>query len=433
MTAALRLIGGVRAEPVRGSVLDRVLSYPGTGVAQLRTWGDDGDDLASHRQRYGARPSSAGRHADELLDALERAALSGRGGAHFPAARKWRSVRAAGGGGTVVANGAEGEPASAKDAALLQHRPHLVLDGVTAAAETLGADEAVVWLHEEAHLTRAVVTAALAERRGAGLPDVPIRVATTPGHYLAGESSAVLRALSGGPSLPEFRLRPSSQVGLAGRPTLLHNVETLARVALTARGLEPSGSLLTVVVGGRRVVLEADESQTLSEVVSKAGWSASAPPQAVLVGGYGGRWLSWEDAAGLRVTDAALRAAGASLGAGVLAPLPVGGCGLAETATVLSYLAASGARQCGPCRFGLPAIAEIASALARGEARTSDLARLQRVAGEVTGRGACHHPDGAVALLASALTAFADDVVRHGQGRCPGADLARVLPVPGEE
>ena len=109
---------------------------------------------------------------DGLVDLLAEAALTGRGGGHFPAAAKWRTVRATtrrtGVLPIVVANAAEGEPASAKDAALLARRPHLVLDGLADAAEAVAATEAVIWLHDSAHELNRVVVHALQERRAAG-------------------------------------------------------------------------------------------------------------------------------------------------------------------------------------------------------------------------------------------------------------------------
>ena len=93
--------------------------------------------LGDHVRVFGARPSAVGSHGAELLDAITTIGLTGRGGGHFPLARKWRTALAAGGGGTVVVNGAESESCSAKDAALLQLRPHLVLDGAVSVAETM--------------------------------------------------------------------------------------------------------------------------------------------------------------------------------------------------------------------------------------------------------------------------------------------------------
>ncbi len=439
MTAALRLVRSIEPAADR---CGPILAGPVTFALGSREHpqGVPPHDLGDHLGTYGPRPPATGHHGDRLLDALQELALTGRGGGHFPVVAKWRTVLRAGGGGTVVANGAEGEPASAKDAALLQLRPHLVLDGLTLAAEAVGADDAVVWLHEGDVATHRTVALALAERRAAG-GEIGIRVATGPDRYLSGESSVVVRALSGGPALPYLARRPAAESGIGGRPTLVQNAETLARVALAARtgaGADAGadvqgGTLLTVVGAGRRLVLEAGPAETIGGIVAGAlaGSGDGRPPAAVLVGGYGGSWLPWATVAPLAPTEPALRRAGASLGAGVVLPLPPGGCGLAETAAVLRYLAASGARQCGPCLFGLPAMAELVTAVASGAARRSDVRQLDRFAGQVEGRGACHHPDGAVRLVRTAFTVFADDVRRHlSGGACPGSLRPTSFPVP---
>ena len=126
---------------------------------------------------------------------------------------------------------------------------------------------------------------------------------------------------------------------------------------------------------------------------------------------------------------------GPAPGAGVLAVLPAGACGLAETARVLGYLAAQSAGQCGPCIFGLPAIADDFAQLASGRPQGPVLDRLERRIGVVSGRGACRHPDGATRLAASALTAFAADARAHaGRRACQlawrGRPAAAVLPIP---
>ena len=119
-----------------------------------------------------------------------------------------------------------------------------------------------------------------------------------------------------------------------------------------------------------------------------------------------------------------------SLGAGVVVPLPVGACGVVETARVLEHLAASSARQCGPCLHGLAALASITTRLAEGRADGEDLERLDRVAAQVAGRGACRHPDGALRMLASALTTFADEVEVHRTGMCRSPGHPPVVPLP---
>jgi NADH:ubiquinone oxidoreductase subunit F (NADH-binding) len=410
-------------------LLDTAISFPAGSPGALPPTAH----LDTHLGDFGERP----RGGDALLEALEGLELTGRGGGHFPAARKWRSVRdgvrRTARTAVVVANAGEGEPASAKDLALLVQRPHLVLDGLVCAAEAVGATDLVVWTHADNHPLHQVLVTALRERR-AQLHEPVIRLVSGPGGYVSGESSAIVRALAGGPALPQFRLEHAANGGIGARPTLVHNVETLARVGLLSRlGVDdmPRTSLVTVVTAGRRNVVEVAESATIDEALRLGGWPVDAVPQAVLTGGYGGQWVPWELACGLRVHEPAMRADGRSLGAGILAPLPFDSCGLAETARVARFLADSSARQCGPCLFGLPALAGVLEALARGGAGRADLRRLQRWAGEVSGRGGCHHPDGAVRLILSALSTFHDDVLAHRRGRpCPATAAPALLPVP---
>lgn len=433
----LRLVPPDRADHRRPTASPRLLTdpvrFPAYGVGEAAR----AQSLEEHRAAYGPQRATVG-SADELLALLDDVSLTGRGGGHFPAAAKWRAVRDAarrsGAAPLVVGNGAEGEPASAKDLALLTTRPHLVLDGLADAAVTVGASDTVLWLHGDAHAAHRSVSAALAERRAAGLVEARVRLVSAPSHYLSGESGAVVRALSGGPALPETRRMPAAVAGVDGRPTLVSNVETLARASLLARtglaGYRPT-ALVTVVTRGRRTVVEVDAGARLRAAVLLGGWPAAEEPQAVLLGGYGGSWQPWTRVAGLELRESSLRTAGTSLGAGVLAPLPRGACGVAETARLAAYLAASSARQCGPCLFGLDAIARALGELQEGSAGWRDVDRLRRWADEVHARGACHHPDGAVRMVLSALTTFDDDVLAHRRRRpCPAAAAVPLLPVP---
>jgi NADH:ubiquinone oxidoreductase subunit F (NADH-binding) len=157
---------------------------------------------------------------------------------------------------------------------------------------------------------------------------------------------------------------------------------------------------------------------------------AGGPPaslQAVLLGGYFGSWVPAVQAAGRPFSSAGLAGLGAGPGAGLIAALPAGACGLAETARIVRYLAGESAGQCGPCRFGLPALAGELERVAEG--RTTDLGLLYRWFGQVDGRGGCAHPSGTVRLIRSALQTFSVELNQHAAGWCCGT--ARVLPVPG--
>jgi NADH:ubiquinone oxidoreductase subunit F (NADH-binding) len=140
---------------------------------------------------------------------------------------------------------------------------------------------------------------------------------------------------------------------------------------------------------------------------------AAEPAGAVLVGGYFGAWVDAQQAADLPLDAATLHQRGLSLGCGVIGLLPASRCGVCETAGIMRYLAAESSAQCGPCFFGLRALADACSRIAERGSNPVDLQRLQRWANEVTGRGACHHPDGAVIFLQSALETFAADFAHH--------------------
>jgi len=140
----------------------------------------------------------------------------------------------------------------------------------------------------------------------------------------------------------------------------------------------------------------------------------------VLLGGYFGGWLRTQEAADLPLDPAVLRNAGTTFGCGVVHVLPAGSCGVVATARIVDHLAGQSAAQCGPCVFGLRAIADATVRLATvGVANRDDLERVVRWSGQLAGRGACKHPDGAVGLLRSALRTFADEFEGHVRsGRC---------------
>ena len=363
--------------------------------------------LEAHLRTYGRLSLP-----DGFVELVERAGLRGRGGAAFPTASKLAVVAAARGHKVVVANGAEGEPASKKDRSLLRVAPHLVLDGIELAAETVGARDAVVGVSRAApELQHAV-----AERRGR----VRIEVQTVPETFVSGEETALLNALGGGPAKPTLKPPYPFERGLDGRPTLVQNVETLAHLALIARyGADwfAGGTCLLTLSGAvrRAGVHEVPLGTSLATAIASCG-GTSAEVSAYLVGGYFGTWVDAADAAKVRLTPE-------RLGAGAIVALPASACAVAEVARVTRYLAAESAGQCGPCVHGLAALAD-ALEPSRGD-RRRDVLRFAQL---VTGRGACRHPDGAAHFVESAMRVFEHDFARHAHNRgCGRADL-KVLP-----
>jgi NADH:ubiquinone oxidoreductase subunit F (NADH-binding) len=395
--------------------------------------------LDAHRITAGPLPRLRLRaDRERLLAEIAASGLRGRGGGGFPTGLKLRAVAEQHGRSIVVANGTEGEPLSRKDRVLVRTRPHLVLDGMVAAARGIGAGEAVLVLSRAAPAELAIVLEAL-EQRDAQEDAVELRVEAAPERFITGEESALVRWLGGGPAKPTTRPPRPSEKGVRGRPTLVQNVETLAHLALIARHgadwfraagtSEEPGTMLVTFAGDvvRSGVCEVELGTPLAALLRRAG--APDEPRAVLVGGYFGSWLAHAPHH-VRLSSRSLEAVGCGLGAGSLYVLGEGVCPLVETARVVHWLAEQGAGQCGPCVFGLPAIADAAARLAHRRDPAQAMRRLRALPGLVERRGACAHPDGVARLIRSTLAAFPDEIELHLRGTCSATDDTPVLPIP---
>lgn len=398
-------------------------------------------DFAAHQHQYGPLPlaSYSGRDGRaRLIEEIDLAGLRGRGGAGFPTAHKLIAVARAGRRPIVIANGCDGEPASHKDDALLDIARHLVLDGAVLAAHAVGANEIILCVHRDNDLIDRLARG-LAQRPA---DEPPIRLVEVPARYVSSEASALVKFINTGDARPTTKPPRTAERGVRGRSTLVDNVETLAHIALIARygadwfracgSVDSPGTALFTISGAvsHPGVYEAPLGAPMGQVLRLAG-QPTRRVGAVLVGGYAGSWLPLPFAASVPLDHAGLHSVGASLGVGSLWVLPTTACGLSETAQLVRYLAEESAAQCGPCMFGLPAIADDLERLMVGARDAPDaLHRLRRRLPVINGRGACAHPDGAVRLAASALAAFDQDLRAHVAGHpCPGARRPQ-LPLP---
>ena len=388
-----------------------------------------GPGLVAHRARLGALPEPG---VESLVRLLGEVGVRGRGGAGFPLSRKLQTVvRARGRAGLgsrrpyVVVNAAEGEPASAKDSALLDVAPHLVLDGAVVAARALGAKEIHVVSSEDRPWVGAAVHRATAERDDHGIRWVQHEAAS---RFVSGQSRALIELMAGRPGLPVTSWAPEAVDGHRRRPTLLSNAESFAHLAAVvlwgvdgyaAHGTpdEPGTSLLTLTTppaadGVFRDVHVVEVEHGAGAAVALDSAALAAP---LLVGGFHGSWVHPADVPSLEWSNAVLGEVGARLGAGALLSLSDGSCPVSETARYTAYLADESAGRCGPCRNGLPAMASEMRGLADG---ADTRRRLRELAGLVTGRGACAHPDGTARLVGSLLTTLDDHVEAHLDRAC---------------
>lgn len=429
-TGDLSLVAGPRLV-VAGETGARLLAGPPAHAGR--------ETRPSHDARLGAI-ELVDLEPERLRASVRESGLLGRGGGGFPTATKFDVAATSPGVPIIVVNASEGEPASRKDQTLLELRPHLVLDGALVAAAAVGASEIVIYSHASHATATDALRAALSERAES---PVRCRLVDAPDTYIAGETSAVVSYLDGRGAIPSRGVIPAARAGIAQRPTVVNNVETLAHLALIARygaswftqagAPEAPGSTLLTLAGAVRepgLVVEVVGPATLGEVLEAYG-GLSEVPRAVLLGGYEGTWMPGREAWGTPVERHRLAQLGMSLGCGVVAVIDDDTCGLAQTARLVAWLAGQSAGQCGPCIFGLPSLSEQLDAVVAGRARKSDLRRLREVVASLRGRGACGHPTGVATLVESALDTFAIELSTHLRGEvCSVTSAAHGFPLP---
>jgi NADH:ubiquinone oxidoreductase subunit F (NADH-binding) len=400
-----------------------VATWPGLEARLLRV-PDSGEreDHAEYTQSGGYRPLD---DPDALLDEVGHSGLLGRGGAAFPLAVKLRTVRDTGRAGkqtVLLANGEEGEPASVKDKWLLRNRPHLVLDGVRLAARVVNADRAYVYV-SDTQAVHAINTAL----DTAQLDGVTVSVVTVDPGYVAGEETAAVRAVNGGPAKPTDKPPRPFEEGVHGLPTLVSNVETLANLPYVHRhggeayrsvGTAAStGTFLATVTGAGRpgVLYELPHGASFAELIALHGVSPDMV-QGVLMGGYFAGLVN-RSVLDATLDHETLRALGSALGCGAVSILTED-CPVAVAAAVMDYFDRENAGQCGSCFNGTAAMSAVTAALRDGVATEEDLARLERWSVVLRGRGACATLDAATNIAASLLKQYPELVASHLAGAC---------------
>jgi NADH:ubiquinone oxidoreductase subunit F (NADH-binding) len=420
-------------------------------------------DLADHLARGGgaglARAHELGPGA--TIQEVILSGLRGRGGGGFPTGRKWQSVRDGAGGDRtfVVANGAEGEPATFKDRAVIRANPYAVVEGVAIAAFAVGAERAFIGIKERFAPECRRLAAAVDEMTAAGQAgDVPIQVVLGPDAYLFGEETGLLQVIEGEAPLPRlvppyieglFATVPSSgwsapldEVATefaTSNPTVVNNVETLAMVAqVLARGPEWHRSLGTArspgvavatVVGDvvRPGVAEIELGTPLSEVIDRVGGGV-APGRTIkaVLSGAANPILT-ADQLGTPCSYEGMEAAGSGLGAAGFLVLDDTASLLEVARVVARFLYVESCGQCPACKLGCGAVSDGLDLVATGAGTVEDVEVIAYRLREVTDGNRCYLPVQAQRVVGSILTAFADEINDALEGH-PLPDRGFVLP-----
>jgi formate dehydrogenase len=313
------------------------------------------------------RDAVAGRRdAEGVIAELERSGLRGLGGAGFPAGRKWRIVRAQPGPRLMAVNLDEGEPGTFKDRWCLERDPHRFLEGLLMAAWAVDIEAVWVYLRDEYHGCRAMLQDELARLQAAGLGPLPrIELRRGAGAYVCGEESAMIESIEGKRGLPRLRPPYVAERGLFGRPTLVHNLETLywlrelleqSGAAFAAQGRHGRQGLRRYSVSGRvrqPGVKLAPAGITLRELVAEhcGGMAEGHTLYAYLPGGASGGILP-ASLADLPLDFDTLQPHGSFIGSAAVIVLSQHDRALDAARNVMRFMAHESCGQCTPCRAG---------------------------------------------------------------------------------
>jgi NADH-quinone oxidoreductase subunit F len=414
-----------------------------------KRWGKpDGAALASYRQDggYRALDKALGMDPAAIVDEVKKSNLRGRGGAGFATGLKWtflpKDVRPR----YLAVNADESEPGTFKDRYIIEHDPHLLVEGIALTCWALDIHRAYVYIRGEFAKQARILEKAIAEARAAGIIgprllgkvdfDLDIVVHRGAGAYICGEESALLESLEGKKGYPRLKPPFPAIVGLWGKPTVINNVETIANIpwivenggeAFAALGTGKSGGTRLFCVSGhvnRPGVYEKPVHYNLKRLIMEdcGGVVGGRKVKAVIPGGSSAPVLAASEIDVSMEFDA-LKAAGTMAGSGGVIVFDDSTCMVRALARISKFYAEESCGQCTPCREGTPWMEGVVEKIEHGHATAADLAKLEQMANNVMGNTICALGDAAAMPVLSFVKKFRDEFVAHVEARrCPYGD-----------
>jgi NADH-quinone oxidoreductase subunit F len=402
------------------------------------------ETLAGYRRRGGyeaLRRVLAQGKPGAVIEEIQAARLRGRGGAGFPTAKMAFCAQAEGAEKYVVVNGGEDEPGSFKDQSLLEYAPHAVLEGVLLAAYAVGATRAFFYTNQTYEEALRRIDQALQEAAAEGLTgegvlgsdfSIAIESRPAPTPYVAGEDTAALEVLEGKPPLPRQKPPYPVTAGLFGKPTLVNNVETLANVppillngAAWYRGIgteESSGTMLYSMneewacPGVYELPYGAREGELVQNLAG--GLRDRKPLRAILPGGPSSAFLLPDP--DRLLSPESLKAAGSSIGCGVMRGYGEGTCMVEATLEIARFFEKESCGQCPACRMETAMIAATLDKVRQGQVPAQALDQIPKILAFNKGKGYCSLINMPGPPVLSALNLFPEDFQSHLQsGACP--------------
>ncbi|MCP4686145.1 MAG: 4Fe-4S dicluster domain-containing protein [bacterium] len=387
---------------------------------------------------------------DEVIDAVSRSGLRGRGGGGFPAGRKWRTcadvesdVR------YVICNADEGDPGAFMDRSIMEGDPHGVLEGMMIAAFAVGAKQGYIYVREEYPLAVKNVKAAIEQCEGVGLlgDDIlgtdfsfRIKIARGAGAFVCGESSALMKSVAGEIGEPRAKYVRSVIKGLYDKPTVLNNVETYINVPLiVGKGADwfakvgtpkSTGTKVFSLVGKVRNtgLIEVPMGTTVREIIYDIGGGIleNRPFKAVQTGGPSGGCLP-ESELDLPVDFDSLTEAGSMMGSGGLIVMDDKTCLVDVAKYFLSFLVDESCGKCVPCREGLYQLHKLVIKVTEGRADESDLDKMEQLSKSIVMGSLCGLGTSGPNPLLSTLRYFREEYLEHIREKKCRAGVCREL------
>ncbi len=406
--------------------------------AALETYRQDGG--------YAALEKALGMEPAAIVDEVKKSNLRGRGGAGFATGLKWtflpKDVRPR----YLTVNADESEPGTFKDRYIIEHDPHMLVEGIALTCYALDIHLAYVYIRGEFPKQARILERAIEEARAAGIIgpkllgkkdfDLDIHVHRGAGAYICGEESALLESLEGKKGYPRLKPPFPAVVGLWGKPTIINNVETIANIPwivqnggdnFAALGTGKSGGTRLFCVSGhvnRPGVYEKPVHYNLKKLIDEdcGGVVGGRKVKAVIPGGSSAPVLAAHEIDVSMEFDA-LKAAGTMAGSGGVIVFDDSTCMVKALTRIAKFYAEESCGQCTPCREGTSWMEGIVEKIEHGHGTLADIAKLDQVAGNIGGNTICALGDAAAMPVQSFVKKFKDEFVRHvTERRCPQGD-----------
>jgi NADH-quinone oxidoreductase subunit F len=373
---------------------------------------------------------------DQVIAIVKESGLRGRGGAGFPTGLKWSFMpRQFPGQKYLVCNSDEGEPGTCKDREILQHNPHIVIEGMAIAAYAMGISVGYNYIHGEIFESYERFEAALEEARAAGFlgdnimgSNFSFQLHATHGFgaYICGEETALLESLEGKKGQPRFKPPFPASYGLYGKPTTINNTETFAAVPWIIRnggqaylecGKPNNGGTKIFSISGdveRPGNYEIPLGTPFPMLLELAGgMRAGRQLKAVIPGGSSAPVLPASIMMDITMDYDSIAKAGSMLGSGAVIVMDDSRCMVKSLQRLSYFYMHESCGQCTPCREGTGWLWRMVDRLERGEGRPSDMDLLDNVAENIMGRTICALGDAAAMPVRGMLKHFRPEFEHH--------------------